>query len=141
MGAFLERVEADIYVTAHATAPFVTAEHIRECVRMVQSGKYDSAFTAQKLRRLLWSDQKPMNFDPCYIPRTQDLEPIYSEVSAAYVYHREVFLKGHRRIGMHPYICEVCGVECVDIDELEDFLIADALYEKIRSGYRNSEKL
>lgn len=131
MKEFIKRVPADIYITSHATSPFVTYEHIRECVRKVQSGKYDSAFTAEKIQRLLWKDNKPLNFEADNVPRTQDLEKIYSEVSAAYVYRREVFEKYNRRIGVTPYICEVSGIECVDIDYPEDFEIANAIYQKI----------
>lgn len=128
---FMARISADIYITAHATSPFVTAAHIRECVLKVQSGSYDSAFTAEKIQKLLWKNNRPLNFEADNIPRTQDLEKIYSEVSAAYVYKREVFTELKRRIGKNPYICEVSGIECVDIDYPEDFLIADAIYEKI----------
>lgn len=134
MGEFISKIPADIYVTSHATSPFVTAQHIRECVLKVLSGEYDSAFTAEKIQKLLWKDNKPMNFDAENVPRTQDLEKIYSEVSAAYVYRKEVFLNYRRRIGNKPYLCEVSGIECIDIDWPEDFEIADAVYEKIICG-------
>lgn len=131
MKEFISKISADIYVTAHATSPFVTSEHIRECVCKVLDGNYDSAFTAEKIQKLLWKNNKPLNFEASCIPRTQDLDVIYSEVSAAYVYTKEVFINLKRRIGVNPYICEVSGVECVDIDYPEDFLIADAIYEKL----------
>lgn len=131
MKEFITRISADIYITSHATSPFVTMEHIRECVIKVLSGQYDSAFTAEKIQRLLWKNNKPLNFEADNVPRTQDLEKIYSEVSAAYVYKKEVFLKLNRRIGENPYICEVDGIECIDIDYPEDFMIADAIYEKV----------
>lgn len=131
MGEFISRVPADVYVTSHATSPFVTAEHIRECVQKVLSGEYDSAFTAEKIQKLLWKNKKPLNFDASNIPRTQDLEKIYSEVPAVYVYRKDVFTNLRRRIGNNPYLCEVSGIECVDIDWPEDFEIANAIYEKI----------
>ena len=34
----------------------------------------------------------------------------------------------NRRIGDKPYIVEVGEIESVDIDEAEDFMIADAIY-------------
>ena len=37
-----------------------------------------------------------------------------------------------RRVGQRPYLVEVSQIEAVDIDEAEDFRIADALY---RCGY------
>lgn len=128
---FMKQVDADLYAVCHCTSPFVTREHFEECVSAVKSGVYDSSFTAQKLQHLLWtSDHKPMNFDPANVPRTQDLEPIFSEVSAAYVFRREVFELYHRRIGVTPHITQVSGIECVDIDYPEDFEIANAIYMK-----------
>ena len=41
---FTKTVDADIYVYAHATAPFITVETMKECISAVSSGKYDSAF-------------------------------------------------------------------------------------------------
>ena len=47
--SFSKEVCADIYVYAHATAPFVTAETIGGCIDAVKSGKHDSAFCAVKI--------------------------------------------------------------------------------------------
>ena len=128
ISTFMGLVEADVYATCHCTTPFASAEHISSCVKAVTEGNYDSAFTAEKIQRLMWSDGKPLNFDAEHVPRTQDLPVYYNEVSAAYVFPKETFLKLHRRIGVHPYLCEVSGVECIDIDYPEDFQIADAVY-------------
>ncbi len=109
---FMRKVDSDIYAVCHCTSPFVTVEHFEECVQAAKSEEYDSAFTAEKLQHLFWTDEnRPMNFDPADIPRTQDIKPIYSEVSAAYVFKREVFEKYQRRIGMKPYIAKVSGIE------------------------------
>ena len=132
---FMKQKDADIYAVCHCTSPFVSVEHIDECFTAVKSGEYDSSFTAEKIQRLLWnSSNQPLNFNAERIPRTQDLEPIYNEVSAAYVFKKEVFLNYKRRIGMHPHLTEVKGIECVDIDYPEDFEIANALYMKLIKG-------
>lgn len=129
IGEFMKCVDADIYLTAHCTSPFVKVKHIEEGIEAVVNGMHDSAFTAEKLRKLFWDDTlQAVNFDPEHIPRTQDLKPVYSEVSAAYIFRREVFEKLHRRIGNTPYVIEVKGTECIDIDEPEDFEMADAVY-------------
>lgn len=124
---FISIKDADIYVFAHATAPFVTIETMKECINAVLSERYDSAFCAVKLQDFLWKNGKPLNFDATNIPRTQDLEPIYQETSGIYVFTKDVFLKYKRRIGINPYIKEVSFKEAVDIDTLEDFKIAEFL--------------
>ena len=124
---FMEQKPADIYVYAHATAPYITVETMKQCIEAVQSGIYDSAFCAIKLQDYLWQDGEPLNFDASNLPRTQDLKPIYQETSGVYVFTREVFEQYHRRIGKKPFIKEVSFKEAVDIDNPEDFALAEAL--------------
>lgn len=138
---FMKLIDADIYAVCHCTSPFVTIENIDECFMAVKSGKYDSSFTGEKIQKLLWKNtNEPLNFNPEKVPRTQDLDPIYSEVSAAYVFKKEVFEKLHRRIGLKPHITEVTGVECVDIDYPEDFEIANAIYMNIKKKVVDSDE-
>ncbi len=122
--SFMNDVNADIYVYAHATAPFVTVDTINQCISAVTSGKYDSAFCASKIQDYLWQDNKPMNFDATNLPRSQDIKPIYRETSGVYVFTREVFEKHHRRVGINPYIKNVTFKESVDINNPEDFELA-----------------
>ncbi len=125
--SFIEKKDADIYVFAHATAPFITIETMRECIEAVKSGKYDSAFCAEKLQTFLWKNGEPLNFDASNLPRTQDLETIYRETSGVYVFTKNVFVKYGRRIGKNPFIKCVKFKETVDIDNPEDFKLAEAL--------------
>lgn len=125
--SFIEIADADIYVYAHATAPFITVDTMRQCIEAVKSGNYDSAFCAIKLQDYLWQDGEPLNFDASNLPRTQDLKPIYQETSGVYVFTKEVYRKYRRRIGKKPFIKEVSFKEAIDIDYPEDFDIAEAL--------------
>ena len=124
---FMNTVDADIYVYAHATAPFISIDTMKQCIEAVKSGEYDSAFCAEKLQDYLWQDGEPLNFDATNIPRTQDLKSIYKETSGVYVFKKEVFEKYHRRIGIKPFIKEVTFKEAVDIDNPEDFDLAEVM--------------
>lgn len=123
----MKQIDAETYIYAHATAPFVTVETMRECLGAVLSGKYDSAFCATKIQDFLWKDNKPLNFDAENIPRSQDIEPIYRETSGVYVFRKSVYEKYHRRIGVTPFIKEVSYKEAVDINTREDFELAEKL--------------
>lgn len=125
---FAADVPADIYVMTHTTAPFVKAESIKKGLDAVVSGEYDSSFAAKKLQDFLWKDGVPFNYELDNIPRTQDLPPLYEETSGFYIYKKTVMTELGRRIGNKPYIVEVGEIESVDIDEAEDFMIADAIY-------------
>lgn len=124
---FMHQVNADTYVYAHATAPFVKVETMRACIEAVQSGGHDSAFCATKIQDFLWKGGRPLNFKADNIPRSQDIDPIYRETSGVYVFKKEVFERFHRRIGENPYIHEVSYREAIDINVREDFELAEKL--------------
>lgn len=126
--SFMAAIESDIYVYAHATAPFITKDTMKECISAVVSGGFDSAFCAVKIQDYLWQDGRPLNFDSRNLPRTQDLKEIYRETSGIYVFTKEAFLKTHSRIGSRPYIKEVSFKEAVDINTPEDFNLAEAFF-------------
>lgn len=71
------------------------------------------------------------------IPRTQDLPVIYEETSGFYIYRKEVIQRLNRRIGERAYLVEVNGIEAIDIDEEDDFYIADAIsyFQNRRTEY------
>ena len=125
--SFMKVIDSDIYVYAHATAPFITSSTISDCIEKVKSGKFDSAFTASKIQDYLWLDGNPLNFDATNLPRSQDLKPIYRETSGVYVFTKECYLKNHRRIGNIPYIKEISFRESIDINNAEDFDLAQIM--------------
>lgn len=131
LSCFAKDVDADIYVMTHTTAPFISVESIKKGLDAVVSGEYDSSFAAKKLQDFLWKDGKPFNYELDNIPRTQDLPAIYEETSGFYIYRRDVIKNLNRRIGDNPYIVEIGEIESVDIDEPEDFTIADAIFNHL----------
>ena len=51
--------------------------------------------------------------------------------SIFYIYKKEVLKEKNCRIGEKPYLVEISEIESVDIDEAEDFIIADAIYNQV----------
>lgn len=138
---FADIVKADIYVLSHATAPFLKKETFEEAVEAVKSGEYDSALSVQKLQEFLWKNNKPFNYEPEKIPRTQDLEPYFMETCGMYVYTSELIKREQRRIGHKPYLVEVSKIEATDINNINDFEIANAiamLLDKTKNGGQNA---
>ena len=125
--SFVQLIDSDIYIYIHATAPFITVNTIKICIDAVKSGKYDSAFSAIKIQDFLWYKGKPVNFNAKNIPRSQDLTPAYKETSGVYVFPKSTFEKYKRRVGISPFICEVSFKESIDINTLEDFILAETL--------------
>ena len=125
--AFMKEIYADVYVYAHATAPFISASIIKDCIDKVVNKEYDSAFCATKIQDFLWKDGEPLNFDASNLPRSQDLDIIYRETSGVYVFSKEAYIKNHRRVGENPYIREVTFKEAIDINYPSDFKLAEIL--------------
>jgi CMP-N-acetylneuraminic acid synthetase len=124
--SLVSTVDADIYLNAHVTNPFVKARTIEKGLAKVQSGENDSACTVFPIRNHLWYRGKPFNFTRTELPRTQDLEPLYIDTNLC-IYRREVYLHYRSRYGDNPYFMEVDAVEAVDIDYPEDFRLASAI--------------
>ncbi|MBR3883276.1 MAG: acylneuraminate cytidylyltransferase family protein [Bacteroidaceae bacterium] len=123
--AFVKEVNADVYMLAHTTSPFIKAETVGNAIEKVLSSEHDSAFSAQQIRTFTWFNGKPLNYNLKEIPRTQTIEPIYVETSAFYIFRREVWCEHHQRVGNSPYMAIVDTIEGIDIDYPEDFEFAE----------------
>lgn len=127
--SFISEIDADIYILAHTTSPFIKVSSIENALSHVLSGEYDSAFSAEKIQTFAWYLEKPINYDLNDVPRTQDMDPIWVETSAFFIFKKEIFTVHNRRIGFKPYIQEVSGIEAIDIDEQKDYDLACKLAE------------
>lgn len=121
------QVEADLYVLAHATSPFIRAETLSEALQKIHSGEHDSAFSAERIQTFAWYGGRPLNYSLDNIPRTQTIEPVYIETSAFFIFPRELWCSRHRRIGDRPWMAVVDRIEGLDIDYPEDFAMAEII--------------
>lgn len=128
LSSFAKLVKADVYVLTHATAPFMTTQSIEKGVEAVAGGRYESAHAVALLKEFLWKDGKPLNYQLDSIPRTQDLPDIFTETCGLYVYTADLILNKGRRISDDPFLIEVNKIEACDINDEDDFIIADAIY-------------
>lgn len=128
--AFIEQVDADVYLLTHVTSPFIAPKTLEAAVNAVVSGEYDSACSVEFMHDFLWYQNKPLTYDPVSIPRTQDIQPVLKETSGVYVFTKNV-AQQNRRIGYKPFFVECDKIEAIDIDEEIDFIIADAIYQSM----------
>jgi len=137
--SFTETISADIYTLLHATSPFITVKSIEAGLHAVLDGVHDSALAVYRHNDFLWRGGAPENYDVHNIPRTQDLEPFYTETSGFYIFIQALAAK-RRRVGDSPFLVEVSKIEAVDIDESIDFDIANAILNHILlRGYKDYE--
>lgn len=130
----INTIDADFYLQTHSTNPLLKTESVNQAIeKMIAFNKneeFDSIFSVTKLQTRLYNrDGLPFNHNPEELLRTQDLEPLYEENSNFYIFTKESFVNaGNKRIGVKPFMFEIDKIEAVDIDENQDFIIAESLY-------------
>jgi CMP-N-acetylneuraminic acid synthetase len=124
-------VAADTYLMTHATNPLLRPETIERAL-----GEYhahptaDSLFSVTRMQtRFYRADGSAVNHNPNELLRTQDLEPWFEENSCLYLFSRESFVRRRARIGLRPLLFETPALESIDIDEPDDWTLAEALVE------------
>jgi CMP-N-acetylneuraminic acid synthetase len=133
----INTIDADIYIQTHCTNPLLKVETIDRAldkmVSILDSGsEIDSIFSVSKVQKRFYNeDATPMNHDPKMLV-TQYLTPIFEENSCFYVFTKKGFLNNDSRIGAKPFMYEIDKIESIDIDEPEDFVIAEVLHKLLR---------
>lgn len=123
-------VPADLYLMTHTTNPLLSTQTIRDAIgRFARSrARYDSLFSVNRVQaRFYRSDGSAINHSPDVLLRTQDMEPWFEENSCLYLFTKESFMTTGARIGKAPLMYETPRLESVDIDDADDWLLAEAL--------------
>lgn len=125
--SFVKHCPADIYAVVHATSPFVKAESIIKGLDSVLTDEYDSSYACSKIQTFTMFQDKPLNWDPNHVQRTQTLEPLYYVTSAFWIFTSTLFQTKGKFFGDYPKAIVTDRIESVDIDELDDYLLAQAI--------------
>jgi N-acylneuraminate cytidylyltransferase len=139
IGHDISLIDADYYIQTHCTNPLLKSDTIdRAFETLLGQGEYDSLFSVTRIfKRFYWEDGSAVNHDPSELLRTQDLPPIYEENSNMYVFSKRSFGKKELRIGENPMMFEMDPLEAWDIDDADDFVIAELLMKtRIEGGER-----
>jgi CMP-N-acetylneuraminic acid synthetase len=130
------KIDSDIYIQTHSTNPLLKTSTIdsaiKKMISLLETNKNASIFSVLKTQKRFYKkDVTPMNHDPKMLV-TQHLEPIYEENSCFYIFTKESFFNNESRIGSTPFMFEIDKIESTDIDEPEDFIIAEVLHKLLR---------
>jgi len=129
----LSKIDGEHFIQTHSTNPLLNTATIDNAINLYFRNieNYDSMFSVTKLQtRLYKANGEPLNHNPDELKRTQELPPVYEENSNFYIFSKESFQKsGSRRIGLNPYLFSTGQLESIDIDEPDDFKLAELLYQ------------
>ncbi|MFG6355767.1 MAG: pseudaminic acid cytidylyltransferase [Acetatifactor sp.] len=122
----------------YPTAPFVTAEKLRDAVERLKSSGADTlipvvAFSYPPQRAMIVKEGRLVFEYPQYLDsRSQDLEPHYHDVGQFYLFYTEAFKRNRKLMtgDILPYV--VSELEVQDIDNLTDWEIAEIKYRFMR---------
>jgi N-acylneuraminate cytidylyltransferase len=124
-------------IWGHTTTPFVAGKDydagIEKYFLSLEEG-FDSLISVMPLQNfLLDKDGNVFNYDAGVNrwPRTQDLPILYEVNHAMFITSRDVYVRDHNRVGNKPYLYEQDKIKSFDIDWVDDFLIAEAIYDKL----------
>jgi len=134
--SFAREVFADIYLLIHCTSPLIEINSISNGLNSVMSGNYDSSYSVVKHQTFAWYQNKPINYNLDNVLPTQEMEPIYLETSAFYIFRKDI-LDLNRRIGFNPKIIEVSKIESIDIDTYDDYLLAKMYFKLSKNNISN----
>ena len=126
----ISEVDSEFYLMTHTTNPLISKDTINKALQSFKSSEatHDSLFSVNRVQtRFYREDMTPVNHNPAELVRTQDLEPWFEENSCLYLFTRDSFSKTNARIGNSPMMFITPALESVDIDEPEDWVMAEAL--------------
>jgi len=126
----IAKVDGNFFIQTHSTNPILTTKTIDKAIKSFYKsyarGECDSMFSVEPIQeRYYYKDLRPINHNPAFLLRTQDMEPIYRENSCFYIFSRDSALNADNRIGINPKVFEMNKLESIDIDNPADFKIAE----------------
>lgn len=132
-----ENCESDIILSATVTTPLVKDSSYTKGIEKfieLEGGEYDSVTSCSVLKEFMYSNGKPLNYDPCNQVRSQDL-PEINVINYGYsILLREAMISNKNIVGKNAFFMPLGRIESIDIDTNEDFFIAESVYGRMCKG-------
>ncbi len=132
----VRQVEADIYIQALCTAPFIRPSTIKAGVDALQPGSaHDSVVLVRREKHYAWRDGEPL-YGRERIPNSVDLPDTVIETMGMYMVARDAALRTRRRIGDAPLLLPIDPLEALDVNWPVDLELANL----VAAGMREKER-
>ena len=114
-------IDAEYYFQLFITSPLLSVKSINNCIKILKNNKkIDSILTSKKIYSWFWFKNKPINYKPEILPRSQDAQPVVVETTGLYGIKKSSLKKYKCRIGRKPFFYETEDEEAIDIDNKKD---------------------
>ena len=121
----------DLFFLVQATSPLTQTKDFDKALETLKNQKADSLLTCVRTKRFYWNeDGTPYNYDYKNRPRRQDFYGMHMENGAFYMNTIANIKKDQNRLSGKVAIHEMEDFTAVEIDEEDDWIIAEKLMHK-----------
>jgi len=125
--------DEDTFILVQATSPFTQSLDFESALNEMKSSQSESLLSCARTKRFFWNkDGTPINYDFKNRPRRQDFEGELVENGAFYINKVGNIKKSHNRLSGKICVYEMPEYTSVEIDEIEDWIIAESIMKKIQ---------
>ncbi|MCR8667208.1 acylneuraminate cytidylyltransferase [Aestuariibaculum sp. M13] len=119
----------DTFLLIQATSPLLTALDLDKGLEKFK--QHDSVLSCVRTKRFFWTDKgEPLNYNYKSRPRRQDFDGLLMENGAFYINSVANILDSKNRLSGDIGITEMPEYTAVEIDEEEDWIIAESLMKR-----------
>ncbi len=123
--------EEDLFFLVQATSPLTQTEDFDEALKLFKKNKADSLLTCVRTKRFFWDgDANPINYDFKNRPRRQDFYGLFMENGAFYINSIGNIKRYKNRLSGKVSIYEMKEFTAIEIDEENDWIIAEKMMYK-----------
>lgn len=120
----------DWFILLQATSPFTSVKELRELKSEMRKEKYDAYVACCRLKKFHWSeDGIPLDYSFTSKPRRQDYDGLLIESGAYYASGIGNILQHRQLLSGRIKVMEVSLAGMIDIDEPEDWKLAEYYIE------------
>jgi len=121
----------DYLFLVQATSPLIQSSDFDNALSQLIDSRKDSLLTCARVKRFFWADNaKPINYDYTNRPRRQDFIGQLVENGSFYINQIGNIVKNKNRLSGEIAIYEMPEYTYIELDEQDDWLLAEALMRK-----------
>jgi YrbI family 3-deoxy-D-manno-octulosonate 8-phosphate phosphatase len=123
--------DKDLFLLVQATSPLIQSKDFDNALQQLKIEKSDSLLTCVRTKRFFWDENaKPLNYDFNSRPRRQKFSGIFMENGAFYINRIHNILRNNNRLSGSISIYEMDHFTAIEIDEEDDWIMAEQLMNK-----------
>ena len=124
-------LDGDQFILVQATSPLTQSSDFDEAFQTLEKENADSLLSGIMTKRFFWnSDATPLNYDFKNRPRRQDFDGLFMENGAFYINSVKAIKESQNRLSGKIALHVMPEYTAVEIDEADDWLIAEKLMHK-----------